>query len=76
MDLLLEIKRFYEILTKHTNRKAAKLEEIEAVAEEVFNDKWKVLTNEIKVVFSNEVIAELNEQLDKIKEIVANEKQN
>jgi methyl coenzyme M reductase subunit C-like uncharacterized protein (methanogenesis marker protein 7) len=76
MDLLLEIKRFYEILTKHTNREAAKLEEIEAVAEEVFNDKWKVLTNEIKVVFSNEVIAELNEQLDKIKEIVANEKQN
>lgn len=76
MDLLLEIKRFYEILTKHTNREAAKLEEIEAVAEEVFNDKWKVLTNEIKVVFSSEVIAELNEQLDKIKEIVANEKQN
>lgn len=76
MDLLLEIKRFYEILTKHTNREAAKLEEIEAVAEEVFNDKWKVLTNEIKVVFSNEVITELNEQLDKIKEIVANEKQN
>ena len=76
MDLLLEIKRFYEILTKHTNREAAKLEEIEAVAEEVFNDKWKVLTNEIKVVFSNEVIAELNEQLDKIKEIVANEKEN
>jgi 16S rRNA A1518/A1519 N6-dimethyltransferase RsmA/KsgA/DIM1 with predicted DNA glycosylase/AP lyase activity len=76
MDLLLEIKRFYEILTKHTNREAAKLEEIEAVAEEVFNDKWKVLTNEIKAVFSNEVIAELNEQLDKIKEIVANEKQN
>lgn len=76
MDLLLEIKRFYEILTKHTNREAVKLEEIEAVAEEVFNDKWKVLTNEIKIVFSNEVITELNEQLDKIKEIVANEKQN
>lgn len=76
MDLLLEIKRFYEILTKHTNREAAKLEEIEAVAEEVFNDKWKVLTKEIKVVFSNEVITELNEQLEKIKEIVANEKQN
>lgn len=76
MDLLLEIKRFYEILTKHTNREAVKLEEIEAVAEEVFNDKWKVLTNEIKIIFSNEVITELNEQLDKIKEIVANEKQN
>lgn len=76
MDLLLEIKRFYEILTKHTNREVATLEEIETAAEEVFNDKWKVLTKEIKIVFSNEVITELNEQLDKIKEIVANEKQN
>jgi hypothetical protein len=76
MDLLLEIKKFYELLSKHTDRKEATLEELESVAEDVFHNKWKVLTNEIKIGFTNEVIIELTEQLNKIKEIVNNEKNN
>lgn len=76
MDLLLEIKKFYELLSKHTDRKAATLEELESVAEDVFHNKWKVLTNEIKIGFTNEVIVELTEQLNKIKELVNNEKNN
>lgn len=74
MDLLLEIKKFYELLTTYTNREVAKLEDIEKAAEAVFNGKWKILTNEIKIGYSNEVIISLNDQLNKIKEIVANEK--
>lgn len=76
MDLLLEIKKFYELLSKHTGKEMASLDDIEKAAESVFNDKWKVLTNEIKIGYANEVIIELNDQLDKIKEIVANEKNN
>lgn len=76
MDLLLEIKKFYELLTTYTNRDAAKLEDIEKAAEAVFNGKWKILTDEIKIGYSNEAIMALNDQLDKIKEIVANEKNN
>ena len=45
MDLLLEIKKFYELLTTYTNRDAAKLEDIEKAAEAVFNGKWKILTD-------------------------------
>ena len=76
MDLLLEIKKFYELLTTYTNKDAAKLEEIEKAAEAVFNGKWKILTDEIKIGYTNETITALNSQLDKIKEIVANEKNN
>lgn len=76
MDLLLEIKKFYELLGKHTDRQEVTLGELEKAAEEVFNGKWKILTNEIKIGYSNEVIMALNNQLDKIKEIVANEKNN
>lgn len=76
MDLLLEIKKFYELLTTYTNRDVAKLEDIEKAAEAVYNGKWKILTDEIKIGYSNEAIMELNNQLDKIKEIVANEKNN
>lgn len=76
MDLLLEIKKFYELLKKHTDRPEVTLGELEKAAEEVFNGKWKILTNEIKIGYANEVIIELNDQLDKIKEIVANEKNN
>ena len=76
MDLLLEIKKFYELLSKHTDRKPATLDELEQVAEDVFHNKWKVLTNEIKIGFTNEVIMELTEQLNKIKELVDNEKNN
>ena len=76
MDLLLEIKKFYELLSKHTGKEMASLDDIEKAAEEVFNGKWKILTNEIKIGYSNEVIIALNNQLDKIKEIVANERNN
>ena len=76
MDLLLEIKKFYELLPTHTEDTTIKIEKIEEVAEAVFNGKWKILTNEIKVGYTNETIIALNDQLDKIKEIVANEKNN
>ena len=76
MDLLLEIKKFYELLPTHTEDTAIKIEKIEEVAEAVFNGKWKILTNEIKIGYTNETIIALNDQLDKIKEIVANEKNN
>ena len=76
MDLLLEIKKFYELLPTHTEDSTIKIEKIEEAAEAVFNGKWKILTNEIKVGYTNETIIALNDQLDKIKEIVANEKNN
>ncbi len=76
MDLLLEIKKFYELLPTHTEDATIKIEKIEEAAEAVFNGKWKILTNEIKVGYANETIIALNDQLDKIKEIVANEKNN
>ena len=76
MDLLIEIKRFYDILVENKLKDAVSLEAIEAAAEEVFDGKWKILTKEIKIVYSNEIVIALNTQLDKIKEIVANEKNN
>jgi hypothetical protein len=76
MDLLIEIKRFYDILVENKLKDAVSLDVIEAAAEEVFDGKWKVLTKEIKIVYNNEIVTALNAQLDKIKEIVANEKNN
>ena len=76
MDLLLEIKKFYELLPTHTEDTTIKIEKIEEAAEAVFNGKWKILTNEIKIGYANETIMALNDQLDKIKEIVSNEKNN
>lgn len=73
MDLLLEIKKFYELLPTTEDNKKFTIEEIEAAAEAVYNGKWKVLTNEIKIGYANETIMALTEQLDKIKEIVKNE---
>ena len=73
MDLLLEIKKFYELLPTTEDNKKFTIEEIEAAAEAVYNGKWKVLTNEIKIGYTNETIIALTEQLDKIKEIVKNE---
>ena len=76
MDLLLEIKKFYELLPTDTKEQSAKIEKLEEAAEAVFNGKWKILTDEIKIGYANETIMALNDQLDKIKEIVANEKNN
>ena len=73
MDLLLEIKKFYELLPTTEDNKKFTIEEIEAAAEAVYHGKWKVLTNEIKIGYANETIMALIEQLDKIKEIVKNE---
>ena len=76
MDLLLEIKKFYELLPTDTKEQTTKIEKLEEAAEAVFNGKWKILTDEIKIGYTNETITALNSQLDKIKEIVANEKNN
>lgn len=76
MDLLLEIKKFYELLPTDTNKHAVTIERVEEAAEAVFKDKWKILTDEIKIGYANETIIALNDQLNKIKEIVANEKNN
>ena len=56
MDLLLEIKKFYELLPTHTEDTTIKIEKIEEVAEAVFNGKWKILTNEIKIGYTNETM--------------------
>ena len=76
MDLLLEIKKFLELTMKYSDKGVISLERIEQTAEEVYKGNWKSLTDEIKIGYSNEAIQELIEQLDKIKEIVANEKNN
>ena len=76
MDLLLEIKKFYELLPRDTKEHAVTIEKIEEAAEAVFKGKWKILTDEIKIGYANETIIALNDQLDKIKEIVANEQNN
>ena len=76
MDLLLEIKKFYELLPSTPEGKKFTIEDIEKAAEEVYHGKWKVLANEIKIGYANETIMALTEQLDKIKEIVKNELEN
>jgi hypothetical protein len=76
MDLLLEIKKFYELLPTDTKEQSTKIEKLEEAAEAVFKGKWKILTDEIKIGYANETIMALNNQLDKIKEIVSNEKNN
>lgn len=76
MDLLLEIKKFYDILVENKIKENIPFDNIEKAAEAVYNDKWKTLTDEIKIGYTNEVIIALTNQLEVIKETVKNEKDN
>ena len=77
MNLLYEIKLYYDKLVEFgiINNKP-EFGEIERTAEKCFHNNYKDLTKHISKKLDKEKVAELNSRIDKIKEIVKNDKNN
>lgn len=74
MDLLMAIKEFYDILLKHKIiQTKPKYEEIEKIADEVYDNDYKNLQKYLIVTLEPTIYNNLKNKLQEIKNIVKKE---